>query len=67
MPTGKQYQLASFLFDDIPLAEDETVLASLRMFLDLELIDTFRIKHKVRIGPPTTANQRSAGDLRKAF
>ena len=38
-----------FEFDDINLSDDETVLASVRMFHDTGLSTTFRINDKVSI------------------
>ena len=39
--------LHKFEFDDLPLNDDQTVLASVRMFRDSGLTATFRIDEKV--------------------
>ena len=38
VPLAVEYNLESFAFDDRPLSDEETVLASVRMFFDLSLI-----------------------------
>lgn len=39
--------LCSFGFDDLPMGEDETILASVRMFTDCGFLDKFMIDQKV--------------------
>lgn len=47
VPEAKQYCLMSFRFDDLPLNDDHTVLASVRMFIDGGLVEKFKIDLKV--------------------
>ena len=48
VPTAKDTNLDSFDFNDALLSDDETVLASVRMFLDCDLVTKFNIDYKVR-------------------
>ncbi|XP_071828467.1 cGMP-specific 3',5'-cyclic phosphodiesterase-like isoform X3 [Apostichopus japonicus] len=45
--TAEAFKLNSFSFSDFNLTEDETVQASIRMFMDLDLVDKFHIPYKV--------------------
>jgi len=45
LPTSKTFHLREFSFDDIALTDHETILATLRMFSDLQLINRFRIDY----------------------
>ncbi|XP_054168648.1 cGMP-specific 3',5'-cyclic phosphodiesterase-like [Oppia nitens] len=47
IPDCDTYQLYSFEFSDFSLDERDTCLATLRMFLDLQLINTFKIPYQV--------------------
>ena len=47
VPEADQYLLLSYSFDDLSLTEEQTVLASIRMFMDSGLLQNFRIDTKV--------------------
>ena len=47
MPSVDQFNLRSFRFDDYNLSDDETLLASIAMFKQLDLINNFKIDYKV--------------------
>ncbi|CAF1289006.1 unnamed protein product [Adineta steineri] len=47
IPEANQLRLYSWEFNDMILTDDETVLASIRMFTELELQKKFRIPHDV--------------------
>ena len=47
MPEANQYCLTSFMFDDLPLNDDHTALASVRMFIDGGLVEKFKMDSKV--------------------
>ena len=47
VPDSDKLNLTSFALDDLKLSDDETCLAAVRMFLDLDLISTFKIPYKV--------------------
>ncbi|XP_071829696.1 dual 3',5'-cyclic-AMP and -GMP phosphodiesterase 11-like isoform X4 [Apostichopus japonicus] len=46
VPTCAELGLADFAFSEIGMTEDETLTASLRMFLELDLISKFRINYE---------------------
>lgn len=48
IPESTEYKLTSFMFDDLPLNEDHTVLASVRMFIDCGMVEAFKINAKVK-------------------
>ncbi len=47
LPEANQVRLYSWEFNDMILTDDETILASIRMFMELELLKKFRIPHHV--------------------
>ena len=47
IPTVEQFNLYSFRFDDFNLSDDQTLMASVAMFKQLDLINTFKIDFKV--------------------
>ncbi|CAF1032529.1 unnamed protein product [Rotaria sordida] len=47
IPEANQLRLYSWEFNDMVLTDDETVLASVRMFIELDLSKKFRIPHDV--------------------
>jgi len=47
VPEANQLRLYSWEFNDLLLTDDETVLASVRMFVELDLPKKFRIPHDV--------------------
>ena len=46
LPTSRTLHLREFSFDDDVLSDHETILATLRMFSDLQLINRFRINYQ---------------------
>ncbi|KXJ28648.1 cGMP-specific 3',5'-cyclic phosphodiesterase [Exaiptasia diaphana] len=42
--TAKEYEIYTFEFDDMKLTDDETLLASVRMFMELDILEIFHIK-----------------------
>ena len=49
MPEKGKLRLTSFDLDDLSLSDDETCLAAVRMFLDLDLLSKFKVPYKVTI------------------
>ncbi len=49
IPKSSAIILSSFKFDDLYLTEDETVLGSVRIFVDAGLVEAFKIDTKVLI------------------
>jgi hypothetical protein len=47
VPEANQLRLYSWEFNDMVLTDDETVLSSVRMFIELDLPKKFRIPHDV--------------------
>lgn len=47
IPRSSSYGLSTFKFDDLHLSEDETVLGSVRIFIDAGLLEAFKIDSKV--------------------
>lgn len=47
VPSAEQFNLHSFRFDDFNLSDDETLLAAVAMFKELNLVNTFKIDYKV--------------------
>jgi hypothetical protein len=47
LPEANQLRLYSWEFNDMLLTDDETVLASVRMFTELDLPKKFRIPHDI--------------------
>ena len=47
LPTANKFNLTSFNFDDEPLSDDDTVMASVRMFIDRGLMKQFKISKRV--------------------
>lgn len=50
LPSAMYFNLNNFSFDDGLLKSDETIIASIRMFTDLNLIDKFHINYQVILG-----------------
>lgn len=48
VPESLAINLNSYTFDDLPLREDETVLASVRMFIDSGLMESLRMDRQVK-------------------
>lgn len=46
IPEATQLRLYSWEFNDMILTDDETILSSMRMFLELDLLKKFRIPHE---------------------
>ena len=42
IPTAQQLKILNYEFADMSLSNDETILATLRMFIDLDLINKFK-------------------------
>ena len=49
IPTVSDYRLLDYNFNDLNLDDDGTVKASIRMFMELDLLDKFRIDYEVKI------------------
>ncbi|XP_070170695.1 dual 3',5'-cyclic-AMP and -GMP phosphodiesterase 11 isoform X3 [Polyergus mexicanus] len=47
VPSSVHFQLHDFKFDDIHMEDDETLIACLRMFLDLDFVERFHIDYDV--------------------
>ncbi|CAF0963784.1 unnamed protein product [Rotaria sp. Silwood1] len=47
IPEANQLRLYSWEFNDMILTDDETILASIRMFVELDLLKIYRIPHDV--------------------
>ncbi|XP_013378617.1 cGMP-specific 3',5'-cyclic phosphodiesterase isoform X3 [Lingula anatina] len=47
IPSAKKLNLYSFDFDDLPLGEDLTLQATIRMFLELDLVNKFHLSYEV--------------------
>lgn len=47
IPSVSDYGLLDYNFNDLSLDDDGTVKASIRMFMDLDLLDKFRIDYEV--------------------
>lgn len=47
IPLVNVYHLDSFDFDDIEMNDDETVAAFIRIFMELNFLETFKISYKV--------------------
>lgn len=59
MPSAQSLSLLDFSFSDFELSDMETTLATVRMFVDLDLVQNFQMKYTVR----TWALGRSPGRL----
>ncbi|XP_071483649.1 dual 3',5'-cyclic-AMP and -GMP phosphodiesterase 11-like isoform X3 [Diadema antillarum] len=46
VPTSNELGLLKFSFSELRMTEDETLLAAIRMFLDLDLLNKFRINYE---------------------
>lgn len=46
VPTCQDYRLLEYDFNDLVLDDDDTLKASIRMFMDLDLVDKFRINYE---------------------
>ena len=46
LPSANQLRLYAWEFNDMILTDDETVLTSVRMFAELDLLKKFRISHE---------------------
>ncbi|XP_060848793.1 dual 3',5'-cyclic-AMP and -GMP phosphodiesterase 11-like isoform X1 [Rhopalosiphum padi] len=47
VPSAVTYNLYDFSFDDIYMSDDDTLLASIRMFMDMDLVEPFHIDYQV--------------------
>ena len=47
VPKSRDYSLTSLTFDDLVLSEDQTILCTVRMFMDCGLMEKFNIESKV--------------------
>jgi hypothetical protein len=47
VPTAQHYNLYDYNFSDFVLDDDDTLKATIRMFLDLDLIEAFQIRYEV--------------------
>lgn len=47
IPSTYAYNLLDFSFSDFGLDDDDTLKASIRMFIDLNLLERFRISYEV--------------------
>ena len=45
--SAQHWKLLTFEFDDFELTDDETISASIRMFLDLDFLDAVHTKQEV--------------------
>lgn len=57
VPSVDQFNLHSFRFDDYNLSDDETLLASIAMFKQLDLINNFKIDYKTLCSWLTTVKR----------
>lgn len=48
MPSAQSLHLLDFSFSDFELSDMETTLATIRMFVDLNLVQNFQMKYTVR-------------------
>ena len=46
VPSARYYKLRDFSFNDLPLTDDDTLRACLRMFLDLNIVERFNIDYQ---------------------
>lgn len=53
VPSAQSLRLQDFSFSDFDLSDTETTLATIRMFVDLNLVQNFQMKYTVRtdLGP----------------
>lgn len=48
VPSAQSLRLLDFSFSDFDLSDTETTLATIRMFVDLNLVQNFQMKYTVR-------------------
>ncbi len=48
VPSAQSFRLLDFSFSDFDLSDTETTLATIRMFVDLNLVQNFQMKYTVR-------------------
>lgn len=48
VPSAQSLRLLDFGFSDFELSDMETTLATVRMFVDLDLVQNFQMKYTVR-------------------
>lgn len=48
VPSAQSLGLLDFSFSDFDLSDSETTLATIRMFVDLNLVQNFQMKYTVR-------------------
>lgn len=48
VPSAQSLRLLDFSFSDFDLSDAETTLATVRMFVDLDLVQNFQMKYTVR-------------------
>ena len=49
IPSTNDYRLLDYCFSDFALDDDDTLKASVRIFMDLDLLERFRINYDVSI------------------
>lgn len=49
IPSCNDYRLLDYCFNDAGLDDDDTLKASIRMFMELDLLEKFRIDYEVSI------------------
>ncbi|XP_064603088.1 cGMP-specific 3',5'-cyclic phosphodiesterase-like isoform X2 [Liolophura sinensis] len=49
IPSSKDYHLLEYSFDDFPLSDDDTIKATMRMFMDSGVISEFRVPTNVLV------------------
>ena len=47
IPSCNDYRLLDYCFNDVALDDDDTLKASIRMFMELDLLEKFRIDYEV--------------------
>lgn len=51
VPSAQSLHLLEFSFSDFDLSDTQTTLATIRMFIDLNLVQNFQMKYTVRTNP----------------
>lgn len=54
VPSAQSLRLLDFSFSDFDLSDTETTQATIRMFVDLKLVQNFQMKYKVLAHPDLT-------------
>ena len=55
MPPADQLRLYTFDFDDLTMDDDGTLKACVRMFMEADIINKFKVPHEVRTNLKTAA------------